>query len=254
MKTYRESEIFAGSWRELTTGQASYVILARELLTGGQLQEALRQAICKKGKVYRKLGPEQIYDLKGVTTFLETDCTTFHVKSFRIGFVTYHAPADLLANLRMIELMKCDYFLHRYLNLELESDLDKLIAVLYRPARLGWPVLKYSDRFRHDIRKAFYSPSVEKRAEQIIRLRPELKKCILLSYLGCYNSIVNANKSLFPKDAEGPGEPNRGLMWMNIMFDMGETSYFAGEKAAKQAFIHDALPFLNKKAKEAPKR
>lgn len=245
IKTFAVSDIFCTSWDQLTPEAMHMVANARQMLKGNKQKVATAQAVCKKPFIYLQLSAEKISDIIADLQFLQTPCSVFALKSIKHEGILYHAPANLLANVRMLELIKADIYLDLFQNTGNELFLDKLIATLYRPAAQA--------PSEHDIREKFSTGTVDARAKSLATISKEYKHVILFNYVECWKVILKQNGALFPQNNENSGNSSglsRGQMWMDILFDLGETTYFAGEQPAKQAFIHDALPYLNKKAKE----
>ena len=245
IKTFPISDIFCTAWHQLTPDAMHMLISARQLLKGKKLKVATAQAVCKKPFIYLQLSAEKLHDIIADLTFLNSPCTVFSLTSLKHKGETYYAPGTALSNLRMLELIKADSYLDLFQRTGKEEFLNKLIAVLYRPAA--------QEPAAYDVREKFDSSTVEARAEALSTIRNEHKQVILFNYVECWKVVLKQNAALFPQQKESSGNSSgqsRVQMWMDVLFDLGETTYFAGEQAAKQAFIHEALPYLNKKAKE----
>ncbi len=99
-----------------------------------------------------------------------------------------HGPANRLYNVRFGEFIAADNFFRRWVATKQDEFLDKLIAVLYRPADSNRK--PESRNYHGDRRTKFNEHNVNKRAKQTGRMNPVKKLAVALWYNGCLHHLA----------------------------------------------------------------
>jgi hypothetical protein len=249
--TYRAEDIIINNWEELTPKQVLQVV--PHVFNDNSNEVALLHILFKNKKIFTKLSNEQVYDILGLTEWVSSTLfKTNLIQHFKHGSKTYYGPETGLGNVTLIEFAKADNFYLMYLKTKEERFLNSMIACLYRPSKLFWGIRKHFERGK-DRRRKLNTDTIEEDASVFDDLKKELKQYVILFFMGCKESLYNTYYELFNSDDEGekvkaPNEKSFG--WAGIIYDLAETLPFAGLEKAKQANLHTALIYLNKKAIE----
>ena len=129
-----------------------------------------------------------------------------------LGADKFYGPTDSFNNLTIGEFDDAEYWFDVYNTSKMKDAhaLDMMIAILYRA-----PVPKYKPEMG-DIRMPYNIHLNELRAAQLTRVRQEIKKAILLWYIGCRSELVETYGFLFKKSDKG--ESLKG--WTPIIHDL----------------------------------
>lgn len=115
-------------------------------------------------------------------------------------FIKYYGPADALTNILFEEYIFCETYYQNYIKTNKESDLDMLIAVMYR--KKDATADKISTHFRGDLREPFNSFLIEANAKKLKSLNAAEKKAIYLFYYGCRSYIIKKFDIVFNSKKE----------------------------------------------------
>ena len=137
--------------------------------------------------------------------FQKQDLTRF-IKSVRIGFKKYYAPADRLNNLSIGEFSVCEDLYLGYLRNANKPEvsntyLQYLFAVLYI-------------NNKKSVRPQFQKESLDTLVDHISKVKQTYLLTTLLSYKGCRDAIVKNPKyrAIFPKPKESEqNQPKKAL-------------------------------------------
>lgn len=113
----------------------------------------------------------------GKTTF-RYDQVENQVPDLRIGLSTWHSPEDGLLDLTFGEYRQVVDLMRSYRTGNADKDLDKIIAILYRPAG------KDGQR-----RKAFDRHECESRASRASKISPEMRFYVVSWFSSCDNYL-----------------------------------------------------------------
>lgn len=136
-----------------------------------------------------QLDEDALPDLLSLTDFLfeSNDLTDWKIKWVKpFGSPALYGPFNRLSNITLHEFSYADTAFNAYLETEDQHQLNKLIAVLYRPA---------VDHSANDPREPFDQYKLEKRARKIARLSWPVRLAILYNWIGCRSMITD----MFPK-------------------------------------------------------
>lgn len=168
----------------------------------------------KKRNIFFSLDPDQVYDLVKMNDFLflKNDLTKSIIRYVRIGFKRYYAPSDGLKNISGREFAFADTFFLSYYNTRHIKWLDKMIAVLYRPAKKNFNPTALS--YDGDIRQPFNNHLLEYYEGKISRINIYVKKAILLYYMGCRQAIVKRYPDIFSSSNQSKASGGGG--WLDV--------------------------------------
>lgn len=190
----------------------------------------------------RQATPEQITDI--VThiekLFAKIDLTEFKIRKFRARLKTYHAPADYLKNVTILEFSKADHAFNQYIKTKEMHYLDHLVAVLYRPAR------NKSER-AGDIRVPFMAETLEADTKKIRRVPSKIKHAILLSFWGCRNHLVERFPGVFYSE---PKQQDQQYGWAGLLLELSGGKFGDLDKTC-DANLYTVLMYLDMKMKAA---
>lgn len=111
--------------------------------------------------------------------------------SIQVGWHKWYGPNKRLTDLIFAEFMFAESMLERYYSKHDEWELDRFIAILYRPK--SW------FGKRHD----FNNKLVDERAKQLIKLDKATKMAILLNYQGWKKHLKKLYKYAFQEAKQG---------------------------------------------------
>jgi hypothetical protein len=192
----------ASTWDELSAKQ---LLLLMPVLYGKypdlvrQRLDALRILLGVSTSLLLRFKPVQMIELKPLTEFLLTgECTLSRqlLPVVRLGLRRYHGAGAGFDNLRFLEFVFADSFYQAYLDTKEEAWLDKLLAVLYRPARLR------GGRAAGDWRQPFNDNLLERDTARLARLPQATKLAILTWYRGCRYGLQQRYPLVFTPSQE----------------------------------------------------
>jgi len=223
-----------GNWNELTSAQL--ILLAQAFGTSAELEEikikllfyftgirVLRKKSitvdnqpCYWLKYKNKSFIVPAYSLSFVTkpfiSFFKQENEAFIINplltrqllpEIKISFrKQIYGPSDGLSNLTFAEFIHAETAYAQYLKTNDEKQIDRLIAILYRPAGK----IKPGDKnWNGDIREPFNDYLIDEYAGALLKINPTLKRAIRWYYEGCKVHI----SQLFPfvfKKGQGSGQ------------------------------------------------
>lgn len=263
MKAYKAEDLFYNAWSSLSLPEYLKILellplynqtfsktISRE--ERGILKKKILERLCKNKKIFKKLTGPQLLDLFKIADFITRPDPDFHVKKLKIKtklfYRNYFSPDFQMKDSTFYEFIKADTYFSRHIITGSESQLDLMIAVLYRPVEM-WSRKK----------KKFDDNNVEDKAKRISSISPALKAAIFFDYSICRTEIIKSCPNLFPaplnKKSDDDVEENGGCkdmgpVWLDILTDAGEMPYFKGNEGVKEANVYEVLYYLDKKAKE----
>jgi hypothetical protein len=271
MKTYSIRTLFKTSWEELSCQEFISVIALSDAMHGivdkssekyGLYVIAMLKAIRKNKSLVSKLNIEQAVDCFNDITFFKrnekgeflTPWYFFPVETFWAGrskFVKPEMNGELPIYYRSLDqLIYADGAFSSFCVMSYQADpkfasdmddaLNSMIAVLYQSP------------------EDFNITKAEAMAAQIKKkLSPNKKALLLHTYANVRKFITDRYPNLFPRREDDGKEvipQQTGPMWLNLRFDLAETEVFKGFDTARNSLFYDALDYLEKKLKEAPKQ
>jgi hypothetical protein len=168
----------------------------------------------------------------------------------------YYGPSEGLQDCSFCEYRMAYTHFKSYMNSEQEEDLDKMIAVLYRPRKAFLWLRKRLPGYDGHRRQSFTSKSnpvlFEKRVERISLLPMPVKYGIFLFFSGCNNNLatgeieIEGNKIdlslLYKKSSSGKSDPGIGLV--GLLYSLAETKVFGSIEETDSQNIYDIMARL----------
>lgn len=221
--------VLPGKWNELTPKQLLYIASMwqtwRDTMQRGNTMlhykvalfiELLNNPESEKKKIIEWLGLIKKTDVNIFCTldFLFNDITLTKniLPTISLGaFSKYYGPADGLANVSIGEFSFAITFYNRYSKTKNVADLDKLVAILYRPKNKN-----FEDT--GDMRKPFKKHFIEAYEIEIRQLQLKYKQAVYLYFIGCMESFSRRYPFVFSK-AEGSSS-GQGTPFINIIIEL----------------------------------
>jgi hypothetical protein len=246
-KTY----FMPSDWNELTKKQVLFV----SRLFQGQLTKvdfklrALFDFLSVKPKVTKQIHPEDAYFLCESLDFLfkEVSLTRNLLPVIRPGWRKCVGPSDAMMNCTFGEFTMANSLLDSYSKTREQKYLDEMVAVLYRPKKWFWFILKaFTDN--QDPRKKFVNRSLKKRCQRISRLDYEIKYSVFLFCSGVLNSLPTLYPYVYQQKGDAGSEDNG---WASLIISLadGKTDDKSLE-TVMNSNLYNVFIGLNKKAKE----
>ena len=127
----------------------------------------------------------------------------------------YYGPRAGFRNLRFAEFIFADAYFLRYLQAGDETQLDRLVATLYRPQRAGYAPL--APDYAGDRREDFNEHLLEARARAVAKQAHHVKYAVLLWYAGCRRQLETRFEYVFT-DANKATASKAG--WGDVLHQM----------------------------------
>ena len=171
----------------------------------------------------------------------QTGRREFKLKSHR-NFVprirNYHGPRNGFENLTYCEYRVARGYFKAYAQDNNESDLNHLVAVLYRPAKFMWFFRKNLKSCDGEIRVPFNSKSnplfLNRRVKRIAKVPFHIRYSVFIYFSACEDFLktgrpmVDGNEidlsKLYTTEGEGTGKADVGLV--GLLFSLAETGVF----------------------------
>lgn len=168
-----------------------------------------------------------------------------------------YAPEDGLANASIYEMSMLFSTFENYLAEQNEDDLDRLIAILYRP---GKPETKANKRsgYQGDRRLPLlhHEATIDKRMRKVSKLEPLVKQVIVFWFASCRQIIINQFPNLFdsPQESSGPDPFGWGGVLLALADGLHNLDNIAQQKYSNALVYLTYLNDQRRKQEEAMER
>ncbi len=159
---------------------------------------------------------------------LNSSLTINLIPTFRHRLRLYHGPKEKLFSLVFEEYLEADNHFLAYTNGNDPSDLDKLVATLYRTGK----------------NKVFNSEMVDAHSKKLHNLNSEIKLSVLLFYQGC-RKFLAANFPHVFSSSGGASKNNYGPLGL---IDALTGDDVTKNKAVRSSFLFDVMVRLERAA------
>lgn len=181
--------------------------------------------------------------------FSDLKITKNLLPSFEHEGVRYLGPEPELGNLRFGEFVMAEAYFIQYWEQKDKKALDKLIAVLYRPAGAGDDHTVGHVNYCGDVREKFNGNLTEHRAGLFANLDLAIKDGIYLYYLASRWQAFDNYPYVFPKRAkqkiDTPRQKVPKFGWLGVFDDLlGEKGRTA--ESLEMEFVHTTLMSLER--------
>jgi hypothetical protein len=184
------------------------------------------------------------------------------VKSFKLSFTKnfipiickkFYGPEDALHDLTFAEYRTAHSYYAAYLESHSETDLNSLIAVLYRPAKRFLWIRKRLPSYDGQKRVPFTSKSnplfLEARAREISKLPLAVRYGIFLFFSGCEEFLAKGSVDvdgktidfsvIYEKSGDSIDSPDIGLV--GILYSLAETKVFGSIEETDGQNLYDIM-------------
>lgn len=148
----------------------------------------------------------------------------------------YYGPADALTDCTFYEYRTGCYWYKQFIETNEESDLDHLVAFLYRPRKSFFLIRKMFASFDGILRQKISAKTnpafLEKRAKRMSKLSYAQKYTIFAYFAGCVqylrsgSPVIDGNEISFNVLYEGATESDDGIGLSGLLFTLAETKVF----------------------------
>lgn len=198
-------------WDELSRDQLiAIAALSQEQITGPNIAKLFFLILTQSLTWWKRMRlqwfcffqatTEELADFLFLTrSFTEfPDFTRQIIEKIEGDSVLLYAPRSKFSNLTLWEYILSEKYFLAYLRSRDITQLDLLVAVLYRPARKD-----YDPDTHDDIRVPLIDSAVPARAGRLVKIPLSLKLAILMWYDGCRQYTVRSFPEIFPKPKSG---------------------------------------------------
>ena len=172
-----------------------------------------------------------------------------------------YGPEPYLTNCQFFEYVEAQQRFIAFAKTGQYSELDLMIACLYRPSKWFHFIQKLMPGYNGDIRQRFNKNQIERRAKLIAKLPPEVRFGCFLFFKNCEENIqggemeINGTmisfRDLFNKSSENNGIVNLG--WVGVLYSLAESGVFGNIKETAQQNLYDVMLRLYQVIKENEK-
>jgi hypothetical protein len=188
-----------------------------------------------------------MFKQSGERSVVESEIYINHFPELRNRFFRrLYGPDSALYNFRWEEFIRAEVAYRNMQKKGGEKEIEKLYAVLYRPAAKG--LKKDSPEFKGDMRQPFDDHHLKAMARHTDRLSPWMKVYIRMFYDGCRSFIIRTYPDAF---GGGSGESSSTLKsFMQLSAALAGQDPTKSQKL-RETLLWDVLPVLDSMGKEA---
>ncbi len=124
-------------------------------------------------------------------------------------------PRSNFRNLSFAEFIFADAYFLRYLQTNDRTQLDRLVATLYRPTRAGYA--PHSPSYGGDRREDFNENLLDDRTRQVAKLEYHVKYAVLLWYRGCRKALESRFEYVFSGENNAKGAAGG---WADVLHEL----------------------------------
>ena len=246
-----KSFLMPSDWNELTRKQVLFISrLFQEQLTMMDFKlRVLLKILTIRQKVMKRIDHEDVYFLCESLDFLNTEVSLTRnlIPVIKAGLRKYHGPADAMVYCTFGEFTLACSALDEYQKTGEVKYLDELVAILFRPMKVFWFILKYFTD-NQDPRGKFMNRTLKKRAGSIAMV----DHCVKYSIYLFFNGVLNSLPALYPYVYKQKGETeDQDNGWASLIISLadGKTDDKSLE-TIMNSNLYNVFIGLNKKAKE----
>jgi hypothetical protein len=223
--------LFPENWNELTAEQCRKIFyVLHSNYTGDQMLLQFSRILsgCGWWHFFRELKIKVAEQCFHLCSFIweKTELTNQPLVKYK----GLYGPKTNFDNLRMGEYAYAQNFFEQYRDNEDVEALNKLCAVLYRPAKKDFDAAINPDE---DIRIPFSEASMEYHLQQVSKWPRAIREMIFFWYGGCFKKMMEDNADVF---TGGGGEPAlHGIV--SVMRNVAKDGTYGDFKAVEQLFV-----------------
>lgn len=229
-------------WDELSERQL--ILVVKVLFSKMEITKAKCQllGILLGQKAWLAIPVEEKAQLLYLTEFIIEKNTL--TKNLLPDYKKYYGPEDDLDNLKGKEFLFTELYYNEHIASGSIADLNKLVAVLYRPAKNNYDRHKDPDG---DIREAFNSNLTEHYASKVAKWPLAVRQAILTWYTGCREAFPPRYPYVF-SGSEG-GDDSRYGLW-SVLRDVAVKGTFGNFDATEEQYLPNIFMELNEMMRE----
>lgn len=239
-------------WGELTRRQLLLAVplLFRPLAPVAARTQLLRTLLALPRGLWRGLTSFQIASHLYLVKWLTEPSRLTRQLLPRLGpwWARLAGPGDWLGGCTVWEFSNAEAHLRTWISSQDVAALNALVAVLYRPRRLGWWLHQFSPSYTGDPRQAFNSKTVAARARRVGRLPLVQRQAVLMYYLGCRAALETAYPHLFSGDEANGQDANP---WLTLIGRLPNDKFGDIAQIGERP-LHTVLLFTNQFIRDAP--
>jgi hypothetical protein len=204
----------------------------------------------KRLKLIKELPAEWLHTMLSDQTILgwlfnKSSLTNYPISKFQFRGVTYHGPRKNILRLSVIEFVLGFMLYRNYHKTKKTENLNKLVALIYRPYNPFSIFRRWSYGYNGDIRMPLNDYLFERRFKRFEHLSDDIKTAIFIQWSGAWEEFQDSElaKLVFPKLSEKQKKTLKEdpYAWQKIMFSIAESGVFGSlrkvEKMDKDQFI-----------------
>lgn len=190
----------------------------------------------------------------GVINRAKMDFFMQRIPDIKVNSITFYGPQDALMNTVYGEYLQLLTHLSAFGRTADISELDKLIATIYRPKKPNYDEAKEQPDFDGDIRVEFNPNHTDTYAKQIANLGFDVKYAIFLFVASCQYFIANNHHLDIGNDnyidltllfsQEPTDNSKEGLGMVGTLYNLAETNVFGDVRNVAKTNTYDILAFL----------
>ena len=197
--------------------------------------------VVKRGDERFLLSAIVVQELIGYTDFLlkESELTRNLLEWIKVDGRKYYGPADGFYNMTFEEWTYCEQSYAGYSRSKNINDLNKMLAVMYRPEVEGYD--PDDVRFNGDRREVFNDFLIDRRIEIMKLTSNRIRFAVLLYFQGCQRLLIDKFPLVFTK----AGGKDDGLGFLSLVDYLNGGDVTKNEKIRKQN-LWDVMTRLQK--------
>jgi hypothetical protein len=252
--------LVATAWNELSPRQLLRItrLHGQPFASDRALEDAFRRVLLQvPGRVLAKLNGVQRSELRHLVpvAFLRNPSEASPLTEQLLPHLTrplwrdplqrrYYGPRANFRNLRFAEFMFADAFFLRYLKTNDETQLDRLVAVLYRPQRRYYA--PNSPSYGGDRREDFNENLLDARAKRLAAVPHHVKYAVMLWYRGCRKALESRFEYVFTADNNNTASTGG---WSDVLHQLAGSVHHID--ATAEQFLPTVLREMNRTLKQA---
>lgn len=176
------------------------------------------------------------------------------IRNFIPKIKNMYGPMDALQNISILEYIHAIDHLYQYSKSKDESDLNRMIAVLWRPKQKFIRIRKFFNIWNGDIRVEYNDLLVEDRSKYFEKIPSFIKLACYMFMIECDNFIKKSEmlignavinlEVLFQEIDESEETDSDNLGFLGIMMKVAESGVFGNMKETSKVNLYDFLTKL----------
>jgi hypothetical protein len=251
------------AWNELTEAQLLRItrLHGQQFASDRALDDAFRLVLLDvPARLWNRLTPVQRVELRRLVPVRFLREPTEHaplteqllpklpyLKWYQGLGARLYGPRANFRNLRFAEFIFADTFYQRYLQTQDETQLDRLVATLYRCQRIGYN--PDSPTYGGDRREDFNENLLDARTRSVAKLAHHVKYAVLLWYRGCRQQLETRFEYVFTSDNQQQASQSG---WGEVLHELA--GGVVNLDATAEQLVNNVLREMNRVLRKAEAR